>query len=79
MTPQEIPARKYAVLAFALPLLLLSLSALSRAQRDPAEPPEAKPAPKLLLRPRVPISRREVDEAGMRTLIEQLVACKTRN
>ncbi len=46
---------------------------------DPAEPPAGKPAPKLLPRPAGAISRREVDTSTMRSLIEQLVACGTRN
>jgi Peptidase family M28 len=52
-----------------------------RASRtpDPAEPLQGRPAPKLLARPAGAISRSEVDEAGMRNLIEQLVACGTRN
>lgn len=49
------------------------------AQRDPAEPPAGKPAPKLLPRPTGVIARSNVDEAGMRSLIQQLVACGTRN
>ena len=49
------------------------------AQRDPAEPPAGKPAPKLLPRPAGAIARSSVDEAGMRSLIQQLVACGTRN
>src|SRR5207245_6120438 len=60
-------------------VLFLSSSPSLRAQRDPAEPPAGKPAPKLLPRPAGAISRGEVDEAGMRSLIEQLVACGTRN
>src|SRR6266566_6672042 len=46
---------------------------------DPAEPPAGKPALKLLPRPAGAISRREVDTSTMRSLIEQLVACGTRN
>src|SRR5579863_5785590 len=49
------------------------------AQRDPAEPPAGKPAPKLLPRPAGVIARSNVDEAGMRSLLQQLVACGTRN
>ena len=79
MTRQNLPLRKFAAFAFTLLLLLLSLSVLSRAQRDPAEPPETKPVPKLLPRPTGAILRREVDQAGMRSLIDQLVACGTRN
>jgi Peptidase family M28 len=71
--------KNLASLALSFVLLLLSSSAALRAQRDPAEPPQAKPAPKMLPRPAGAISRREVDEAGMRSLIEELVACGTRN
>jgi hypothetical protein len=49
------------------------------AQRDPAEPPTTKPAPKLPPRPAGSIARTEIDEAGMRVLVEELVACGTRN
>src|SRR5947209_1154105 len=64
--------------------LFLSASALAPQRRvlgapDPAEPPAGKPAPKLLPRPAGAISRREVDTSTMRSLIEQLVACGTRN
>jgi peptidase M28-like protein len=60
-------------------VLFLSSSLSLRAQRDPAEPPAGKPAPKLLPRPAGAISRQEVNAPGMRRLIEQLVACGTRN
>jgi hypothetical protein len=49
------------------------------AQRDPAEPPAGKPTSKLMPRPGGVIARSNVDEAGMRSLIQQLVACGTRN
>lgn len=49
------------------------------AQRDPVEPPVALPAPKPLPRPAGAIARADVNEARMRTLVEQLVACGTRN
>lgn len=49
------------------------------AQRDPAEPPVGMPAPKLPPRPSGTIARQDINEAGMRSLIEQLVACGTRN
>lgn len=55
------------------------LSAPGLAQSDPAEPPQAHPAPKLLARPGRPVARQEVDEKSMRALIEQLVACGTRH
>ncbi len=60
-------------------VVFLSSSSGLRAQRDPAEPPAGKPALKLLPRPAGAISRREVDTSTMRSLIEQLVACGTRN
>jgi hypothetical protein len=60
-----------AVLAFAATPLA--------AQRDPTEPPAGKPAPKLRPRPGGVIARSKVDEVGMRSLIQQLVACGTRN
>ena len=72
------PARSFAAIAMALVVAFASSSAL-RAQRDPAEPAGVKPVPKLMPRPAGAISRREVDETGIRSLIEQLVACGTRN
>jgi Peptidase family M28 len=71
-------ARSFAVVVVTLVVAFVGSSAL-RAQRDPAEPPQAKPALKLLPRPAAGISRPDADEAGMRSLIEQLVACGTRN
>jgi hypothetical protein len=71
-------ARSFAVIAITLVVAFVSSSAL-RAQRDPSESAEAKLAPKLMPRPAAAISRQEVDEAGMRSLIQQLVACGTRN
>src|SRR5579863_6538053 len=72
-----------AVLTLGRVLALSAAFALAAAplgaQRDPAEPPSGKPAPKLLPRPAGAIARSNVDEAGMRSLIEQLVACGTRN
>jgi hypothetical protein len=71
--------QNFALLAFPFLILLLSSSAALPAQRDPAEPPQARPTLKAAARPAGAISRREVDEAGMRSLIEELVACGTRN
>jgi hypothetical protein len=88
-------ARTFAELALLSVVLFVSASAVLPALRDPppqrtqerrvlgtpdpAEPPQGKPAPKLLARPAGAISRREVDDGGMRSLIEQLVACGTRH
>ena len=79
MRSENKPATISAMLAVALLVSFPGALALLGAQRDPAEPPQAKPAPKLLPRPTGAISRHEVDEMGMRNLIEHLVACGTRN
>jgi len=46
--------------------------------RDPAEPAQGRPQPKILARPAGGIARASVDEKLMRALIEKLVACGTR-
>jgi hypothetical protein len=46
--------------------------------RDPEEPLEGKPQPKLLPRPTGAIRRQTIDEKSMRVLIHELVACGTR-
>src|SRR5438876_2993395 len=48
------------------------------APRDPAEPAQGKPQPKILARPAGPAARASVDEKSMRALIGKLVACGTR-
>ena len=48
------------------------------ALRDPAEPQQGQPHPKLLPHPAAAIARQSVDEKSMRALIDQLVACGTR-
>jgi hypothetical protein len=48
------------------------------APRDPAEPQQGQPHPKVLLRPAAAIPRQSVDEKSMRALIDQLVSCGTR-
>jgi hypothetical protein len=70
-----------AVLALTMLLagLVVAACVISVAQKDPAEPLQGRPNSKLLPRPAHPISRQAVDERSMRALIEQLVACGTRN
>src|SRR6266702_1188455 len=46
--------------------------------RDPAQPAQGKPQPKILPRPAGRVARASVDEKSMRALIGQLVACGTR-
>jgi len=48
------------------------------APRDPAEPAQGKPQPKILARPAGGIARASVDEKSMAALIGKLVACGTR-
>jgi len=65
------------VLAAALAAPLLPAS--PQAARDPAEPPGAKSAPKLLAPPAGAIARHDVDERALRETIEDLVTCGTRH
>jgi len=49
-----------------------------QSPRDPAEPQQGQPHPKLLPRPAAAVARQNVDEKSMRALIDQLVSCGTR-
>jgi hypothetical protein len=53
-------------------------SAQGSVSRDPGEPLQGKPQPKLLPRPAGTVARQSVDEKSMRMLIGKLVACGTR-
>jgi len=53
-------------------------AAQQAAPRDPAEPAQGRPHPKLLPRPAGGVARQTVDEKSMRALIAKLVACGTR-
>lgn len=46
--------------------------------RDPVEPQQGAPKPKIVARPAGAVARVSVDEKAMRALIDQLVACGTR-
>src|ERR1700746_3271173 len=72
------PARKAAKALAALLFAAVSALAQQAAPRDPAEPPQAKPHPKILPRPLGAILRQSIDEKSMRTLIHNLVSCGTR-
>jgi Peptidase family M28 len=68
---------------FAIVVLHAISAAGLRAQnapafRDPAEPSQGAPKPRILPRPAGAISRATVDEKSMRALIDHLVACGTR-
>ena len=71
------------VLARAALLAVLALGWLPAAAqqavpRDPAEPAQGKPQPKILARPAGRVLRASVDEKSMKALIGKLVACGTR-
>lgn len=70
---------KVAIPAFVL-LGVAAASTLGQrtVPRDPAEPAQGKPQPKILARPAGGIARASVDEKSMRALIGKLVACGTR-
>src|SRR5881392_3807319 len=72
-------ARKTTIAA-AVALLVVAMPAFAQqaASRDPAEPPQAKPQPKMLPRPLGAIARQNIDEKSMRALIHDLVSCGTR-
>ncbi|HVH71068.1 MAG TPA: M28 family peptidase, partial [Candidatus Dormibacteraeota bacterium] len=72
-------ARKPIVLA-TMSMLVAAVSAFAQqaAPRDPAEPPQGKPQPKILPRPLGAFARQSVDEKSMRALIHNLVSCGTR-
>jgi hypothetical protein len=61
-------------------LLFTTMPAFAQrvAPRDPVEPAQEKPQPKLLARPAGVVARQAVDEKSMRALIGKLVACGTR-
>src|SRR5947207_13701296 len=81
MANQEKTVGKRMVEAALLALLAVgSIPAAAQqvAPRDPAEPAQGKPQPKILARPAGRVARASVDEKSMRVLIGKLVACGTR-
>src|SRR5437879_2304486 len=81
MANQKKTVGKRMVEAALLALLAVgSIPAVAQqvAPRDPAEPAQGKPQPKILARPAGPVARASVDEKSMRALIGKLVACGTR-
>src|SRR5215472_1044405 len=71
---------KKAAKAAATTLFIAAVPAFAQqpALRDPAEPPQGRPQPKIKPRPSGAISRQSIDEKSMRTLIHNLVSCGTR-
>src|SRR5882762_6855649 len=83
MTRRRAMLRRLSLVSIGLVLLLIAPGAIPAAAqrstpRDPAEPAQAKPQPKLLARPAGGVARQAVDEKSMRALIGKLVACGTR-
>jgi Peptidase family M28 len=62
----------------ALGLMAVPVLAQRAVSRDPTEPAQGKPQPKLSARPTGGVARQAVDEKSMRALIGKLVACGTR-
>jgi hypothetical protein len=78
-TPSAIAVCVAVIVMVCSAPLAAQQSAQPAAPRDPSEPAQGKPNPKLLPRPSGAVPRQSVDESAMRTIIEQLVACGTRN
>src|SRR5436853_5306111 len=81
MANQEKTVGKRMVEAALLALLAagsIPAAAQQVAPRDPAEPAQGEPQPKLLARPAGVVARQAVDEKSMGALIGKLVACGTR-
>src|SRR6266852_9111851 len=73
----------FVVTVLAVAVIWLGVSAVptfgqTGVGRDPVEPQQAAPKPKILARPAGAVARGAVDEKGMRSLIDELVACGTR-
>src|SRR6266446_6083997 len=83
MKRRQVQYRWYS-LRFVLFVLVLFVAgaipavAQQGVPRDPAEPAQGKPQPKILARPAGGIARQAVDEKSMRALIGKLAACGTR-
>jgi hypothetical protein len=69
---------RFAALFLFFVALTLVLSTVATAQ-DPTEPAAGKPEARMRPRPAGAIARADIDDAGMRSLIEQMVACGTRH
>jgi len=81
MTNQKKKIGKTLVVTALLALLALGWipgMAQQAGPRDPAEPAQGKPQPKILAQPSGRVARASVDEKSMRALIGKLVACGTR-
>src|SRR5690349_1009058 len=73
------PRPETAAMSAILLGVTVAVASAAAAWQDPAEPQQKRTRPEVMPRPAGAIRRQAVDEASMRTLIEQLVACGTRN
>src|SRR2546428_3854965 len=81
MTIQKKNIRKTLVVTVVWAVLALGwipVAAQQAVPRDPAEPAQGKPQPKILARQAGRVARASVDEKSMRALIGKLVGCGTR-
>jgi Peptidase family M28 len=80
MTHGNWAGRELVRTSFILALLLLAGRPAwsQRAANDPAEPQQGAPKVAVAARPGGSVSRKDVDEKGMRALIDELVACGSR-
>ena len=77
---RHFPAIHFAAgLYFAAALACVLLMAATSHAQDPAEPPGRAPSPKLLPRPEGRIARSSIDENEMRAIVDEQVACGTRD
>jgi len=80
--PKNERGKQFSSVAGLALLVLAFVANAAAAQtakpRDPAEPQQGKPQPKILPRPIGRVLRASVDEKSMRALIAKLVACGTR-
>lgn len=71
--------QRFSTVYFATALVGVLMMAATLHAQDPAEPPSGAPSPKLLPRPEGRIARSSVDENEMRAIIDEQVACGTRD
>ena len=71
--------RRFSAIYFAAMLFGVLFFCATLHAQDPAEPPGGAPSPKLLPRPEGRIARADIDESEMRAVINEQVACGTRD
>ena len=77
--PGSVARRRFTAIHFAVALLGVLLITATLHAQNPAEPPNGAPSPKLLPGPSGRIARTSIDEKLMRKVIDEQVACGTRD